>query len=773
MKTNFHDPTTLLEALRKSLSSAGEYNASDTVAPVAVLWTDGDGQWQGIAEKLREIMPELLTLGEYDAKKKTGPAIWLRCAIERMLPEVELAPPVPVLYLPHVNCRTLRAAEECPDSLKSLVELQYRGSLWTQKNGKDWTVEAFLVSEDGGLGLSLAKDRETRRAMLNVLEELLFVPLAKFRGKRLEAEDFNRLMVSDIIRDSLVWLSDPADARSRWPANKWQAFCSTCRSEYELDPEKDGELSVIGKIASAANDTCREVWQRYRETPGLYPGIRSLLIRAKPGCFVFEDEEYWPNENEKQEKSLREELGNMKSLAPTEARRKIHELEERHGKRRDWAWARLGESNLANALEYLQILAHETCRSLSGDSLEAMAQCYRERGYTADDAALQAIAAAKSAQDKKAVGSALQSIYRPWLDDAAKHFQKLTADEPLPRSAPVSASPGECLFFVDGLRFDVAQKLIAMARAGGLEVQSGWRWAALPTITATAKPAVSPVASLLTGESISENFAPRMSGQSLTRDRFYRMLKDAGYEVWEGDEIGEPEEDDRGWTEYGKFDKLGHDLQGDLAERIYEELNFVMERLRQLLDSGWKQVRIVTDHGWLLLPGGLPKTKLPKYLTQTLWGRCASLKATSKIEIPTSSWYWNPGELFAHPPGASSFVKGMEYAHGGLSLEECLIPDLVFAKSEAVTAVTIENVQWLGMRCRVTLANSGREITVDLRARPGDPKTSIVEGKNPDADGTASLLVPDDSLEGKAVYVVVTDACGRVLAEENTIVGGG
>src|SRR4051812_1475984 len=65
---------------------------------------------------------------------------------------------IPVLYLPGVSRQLLRSPEECPDELKPLVELQYRGVVWTQLNGKDWTVEAFLVSEDGGLGLEVRRD---------------------------------------------------------------------------------------------------------------------------------------------------------------------------------------------------------------------------------------------------------------------------------------------------------------------------------------------------------------------------------------------------------------------------------------------------------------------------------------------------------------------------------------------------------------------------------------------------------------------------------------
>ena len=78
-----------------------------------------------------------------------------------------------------------------------LVELQYRGVCWTQKNGKDWTVEAFLVSEEGGLGLDVARDATTRRAMLGALAELATTSVDRLKGKHLEAEDFDKLFSDD------------------------------------------------------------------------------------------------------------------------------------------------------------------------------------------------------------------------------------------------------------------------------------------------------------------------------------------------------------------------------------------------------------------------------------------------------------------------------------------------------------------------------------------------------------------------------------------------
>ena len=121
------DSTTLLESVRSSLTQASRYNPGDTVAPVAELWTDADGQWQPVVEQLRGIMPGLLTLGEYAPPTRTGPAIWLKCVIEPSVrkdkfPELQWPDDaVPVIYMPGVSRQSLRAVEECPDGLKPIM----------------------------------------------------------------------------------------------------------------------------------------------------------------------------------------------------------------------------------------------------------------------------------------------------------------------------------------------------------------------------------------------------------------------------------------------------------------------------------------------------------------------------------------------------------------------------------------------------------------------------------------------------------------------------
>ncbi len=179
----------VLDAILASLQAAGVYNRNDQVAPAAILWTDKERQWETLLPLLREHLPQLLTLGDYEPATRTGPAIWLKCMIARTLPEADWAEDTtPILYLPGTSRADLRAVEECPRSLQPLAELQYRGTYWTQVNGKDWTLLAFLGSNDGGLALDVARDAATSEAMRRALTRFAETPITSLSGKRLELD---------------------------------------------------------------------------------------------------------------------------------------------------------------------------------------------------------------------------------------------------------------------------------------------------------------------------------------------------------------------------------------------------------------------------------------------------------------------------------------------------------------------------------------------------------------------------------------------------------
>ena len=422
---------TVIEALVRSLVSAAKYNPNDVVHPCVVLWTDHDSQWLPIIPQLRRLVPLLLTIGDYEPETRTGPAIWLRCVLDGALDDPKLSDEkTPIVYLPGISRQELRAVQECPDSLKPLVELQYRGVCWTQKNGKDWTVEAFLVAEKGGLGLDVARDAATRQSMLSALTELATTSVEKLKGKHLEAEDFDKLFSDDPTKDLLLWLSDPEPVSSSWNGGRWSAFKSRSKTELRFDPEKDGAL-VAAEWLGRREGPWASVWERFTESPALYPGVPELLFKAMPSE-LFVEPSSWPQNNEKAEAALRNALLALENTTPSSARDRLLELEQTHGVRREWVWAKLERAPLAGALEHLAALAERTKSKLGGASVAEMAKLYVDAAWEVDTAALSSMATVKSSADSQAVGKALNAIYRPWLESAAEHLQELAEKEPLP-----------------------------------------------------------------------------------------------------------------------------------------------------------------------------------------------------------------------------------------------------------------------------------------------------------------------------------------------------
>ena len=237
------DPTTLLGALDESFRVAVRPSNYES-APIALVWTDAEGQWLPLIPTLRSVMPYLYVLGRYDQAQRTGPAIWLKCIVDRTLPEAPPAGETPVLYLPRVSRQELRAAGDCPPALEPLVELQYRGRAWHQSNGQDWTVRAFLVSEDG-LGLDVAGDRRTEEAFQRVLPHLAGVEIKSLKGRRLDADDFDKLSVQDPVRDLLLWLNNPEVFEASAKGGRWESLSRT-----RLSPIRTSFNARLGNSAT-------------------------------------------------------------------------------------------------------------------------------------------------------------------------------------------------------------------------------------------------------------------------------------------------------------------------------------------------------------------------------------------------------------------------------------------------------------------------------------------------------------------------------------------
>jgi hypothetical protein len=775
----------VFDALLAAVEQAGAYNQQDQVRPAVILWTDKERQWEPLSPRLREALPQFLTLGGYDPSKKTGPAIWIRCMVGRTLPEAAWPQEVvPVLYLPGVSRHELRAVEDCPRPLQPLAEFQFRGVWFTQENTRDWTIFAFLASRRGGLELDIASDQGTREAMLHALGKLADTPVAELRGRRLQAADFHGLLQPDPVKQLLRWMDDPGGMHARSVPQEWNAFLAVCRDRYSFDPEKDGELAAAEKLGSRGG-SWGSVWERFAEAPAAYQNIPEFLRRAKPddeGPPLFFRRECWPQCNERDEGELRGKLMALGSLAPNAVPGEIERLESTHSVRRTWVWAKLDRAPLAVALEPLACLARATRRTPGGEDAKALAASYASEGWRADAAALGALATVSNAADVEAVKVAVRALYKPWLEVGAERFQDMVRERPieeygdLPRQL-AAVEPGTCILFADALRLDLGKRLRAGLEAAGLLVEEVWRWVPIPPVTSTAKPAASPVADLLSGRGTgSDQFQPavRETGQALSIERFRELLAERGFQDLRGEETGEPT--GRAWTEYGEIDERGHTEGWKLAWRIAEAIEGLVDRVRTVLDAGWREVRVVTDHGWLLLPGGLPKVEMPHYLVDSRWSRCGALKPGSQVDLPTAPWYWDANVPVVLAPGIGSFRASTEYSHGSLSLQECVVLDLTVRPREPERPpAALESVRWTGMRCRIRVSGAAAGWHVDLRTKAADPSSSLAkdgQAKPVGADGEASLVVDDPNHAGTAATVVLLDPDNRVVARRNTTVGG-
>jgi hypothetical protein len=246
-----------------------------------------------------------------------------------------------------------------------------------------------------------------------------------------------------------------------------------------------------------------------------------------------------------------------------------------------------------------------------------------------------------------------------------------------------------------------------------------------------------------------------------------------GQIIGDGDLLMPVLADSAGWRETGELDTLGHKLGARLARVARDETIKVADDIIALLEAGWRSVRVVTDHGWLLLPGGLPKVELPKHLAATKWSRCALLEGAAPAGMVTVHWHWNPQYSAATPPGISCFTVNQEYAHGGVSIQECLIPDITVSRPSGAMGGALPrlvSVAWAKYRCVVETQDASPDLRVDIRVDVANGKSVLKSPKALDADGSVSIPV-EDEYEKKQLVVLLLDAKGVVIAQRKTRIG--
>jgi hypothetical protein len=750
---------TPLDALIEALEAAGRYDPDVQARPEAVVWCDPDASFGPVMPMLRARLPRLHSLGDLDPATLTAPAFALRLVTAQAEAAGEFPP---ILWLPHVSRETLRAAGTCPELLQPLAWLAVAGAFFGHVNGKDWSLRAFLTAERGPLRLSIADGADAKEALALAAPHLFARPIESL-ARHFDAEALHALCAPDVVADMLEWiegrLSPEVDAA------RFKAFAVRAAKELGFDPRKRPPDEAARLLAGAA-DGWGPVWNRFQAGTGEgYSHVIGALKGADAPGGLFEQNANFPAVNERAEAQLRAELLGLSSLSAPKAAERIAELEAAHGFRRDSIWARRGEAPLACALAGLAGVA--SAPAWPHTDAASLAKHYVQHGAAVDGAALRALASAPGETERAAVTAALQAVYRPWVEEGCNALQALSARGEVPfGNVELPATDISAVVFVDGLRFDLAQRLVGRLEALGARALLGWRWSGFPTTTACCKPLVSPVADLLSGAGGVEDALPR-SGDGKVADHatLRRLMKERGFAF-------EEEASGRLWIETGNFDEDGHKLGARLASQIGQGIEDAAQCILHLALAG-RRVRVVTDHGWLLMPGGLPKAELGAGLSQPdeKRTRYARLKPGATTNHGQAAWSWNPDVRLAMAPGLSSFYAGYEYAHGGVSPQECVIPVIDVEPLAAARAVEIANVEWRGLRIRVEASGAG-DLRFDLRM-PNDVSGEglLPEPRRLDEEGKGSAPVPDDYVGQAAVLVVLSDD-GRILARTSVTVGG-
>lgn len=774
---------TLVRAVvAKALRDAAAFSAGANSAPAAVLWADPERTWEPVIRSLQEAVP-ILVLGEYDPEAAQGPALWLRAvlaspesaALPAHLAERDERNPW-VLYLPGISRGSVAEVAALDNSLAPLAEVEIRSNWWPSAHGQTpWTPHSFLASKQGA-GLDIASDSATKAALAQVLDKLLFEDIDDLkRMGRLDSSRLHHLVLDDSVRTVLEWMNDPDAVRASLEGAQWQALVASCKSVYGFSPEKDGTLTAASKLGGRTGEW-GAAWQRFAENPSRYPNLPALLDQARPSVVpLFGDTDphpdSWPSWNHEQEDLLRTELYALASHpSPLE---RVKELSIANASREDNVWANLRQSPLAQAVGQLAELADRVVTASSATELPDQVAWYGEDGYKIDDLAIRVIAEAKTKQDRDAVAAALGVLYDPWANESARSFQK-AAIAGYQGQTGLDIEAGTVVVYVDAFRLDLASRLIRRLSplAAGVET----RLAAFPSVTPTGQPAVAPIAISLGGGTDFD--AADDQGRSVKGPVLRSALASAGVQFLEWDDAAVGDSNGKAWTQTNSIDSLGHSHGHALADLIGQQLDLVAERVRGLLDAGWRKAVIVTDHGFLLPGQPALKVTLPLQITEgdaARKPRVARLKPTAtRPDFPTLPWAWDSSVDMVSAPGTAAFEAGRLYEHGGLSLQECVIPVVtVTIGDNAASPVQIEAVHWTGQRCRIDYNPAETVVIAEIRLHPAEASTVVGGPKSPAEPGEVKVLVDEDQApDGVAAWVVLLDPNGEVLAQAQTMVGG-
>ncbi len=154
-----------------------------------------------------------------------------------MLPEADWpSDATPIIYLPGIAKNDFKNIANAALDLQPLMEYQYTGNIFTQVNGREWTVLAFMENQQSGLGIKVAPDpitKETLGKTLPIIFQDRDVPYPSL----VDANFLHGLLFPNAESGILNWLCQGDKFIQSLSKTQVDGFVDICRSQYSFDPD--------------------------------------------------------------------------------------------------------------------------------------------------------------------------------------------------------------------------------------------------------------------------------------------------------------------------------------------------------------------------------------------------------------------------------------------------------------------------------------------------------------------------------------------------------
>ncbi|MXY51050.1 MAG: PglZ domain-containing protein [Gammaproteobacteria bacterium] len=248
-----------------------------------------------------------------------------------------------------------------------------------------------------------------------------------------------------------------------------------------------------------------------------------------------------------------------------------------------------------------------------------------------------------------------------------------------------NANGKRAVVIVDALRYDCAYLIRQTLQSFAVTLEP--MRAAIPTVTPVGMTALMPLAEAEVSCDIQANsLHPRVNGKdAAARSNRVAYLRDFGADCREIGQLEATSDTPAGLGEllvvfgHGEVDHIGHGNARALVRHLHGEVERIARLVRTLHRWNYPVVHVITDHGFILLD----EDNLPDEVAcNAEWCRVkkeryALVPAEADLPVASLPFGWDPSLRVALPPGLAFFKGEKPFSHGGVALQELVIPHLV------------------------------------------------------------------------------------------------